>query len=205
MPTGGASKAGADAALQIALAQIALQSAQQLRELTAAEFETYLIATDSALVRAARGAGQAYSAAVQNNKNHKLAPPFVHTFMVVVETLAADERVGKKHREVLKTYVEWAAGQKVERVADQVRLHRVARTYKGERTKIQFKLMQGYGGDDSDEQMTMEEPDVQRVAKAYSKGLLSAGAEHKVGRAPPGELERVIAKALDEARARAAD
>lgn len=54
--------------------------------------------------------------------------------------------------------------------------------YKGDRTKFQFKLTQGYGGDDNDEEMTT---DIQRVAKAFSKGLLNGGAEHKVGRAPP--------------------
>lgn len=49
----------------------------------------------------------------------------------------------------------------------------------------------------------VREQDVQSAAKSLSKGYLSAGAEHQVGRAPSGELERVIAKAHDEARTRA--
>ena len=77
----------------VAICKLSLQSAQQVRQLAAACWSTFLIVSSASLVKACSAAGQAYNQAVkQKGKGHKLGSPHLHVLLALVEDTASDAK-----------------------------------------------------------------------------------------------------------------
>ena len=192
--------------LMILVSKISLQNAQALRDLSSINLETFLAKSDLESVKRGKEAGQHYSEIVKNNKEHTMGPPFIHILLASLPALASDEKVGAKHREKIKEYLKFSDSANLETMCDHVKLFRISKTYRSDRVKIQFafggkivvyKEEEQQAAAATSDAMAVEPPDLESLVKSIIMAMKSVGMERKQGRAPAGELERLISKGLN--------
>ena len=193
--------------LVMLMAKLCLQNTQLLRDLSSVVVQTFMFKSDNEVMEAGRAAGTAYSEQVKD-KEHTLGPPFPHIFVACLEVLSDMSKLGAKTRDKLKAYMKWSGHPKtgVEEMCSHVKLFRISRTYRKDRLKLQVAFADRQPEVDSKDDDLAEglseappaPPNMMEFNRSFLKAIRGAGGEQKQGRAPAGELERLISKGFQQ-------
>ena len=185
----------------VILCKVGLQTQQQLRQVQAALFVTWLCPNASSLVAAATRAGVNYDAAVKaKGPGHKLGSPHTHVWAGVVDALAKDELLAGQRDFWKKIAGAAALGQAYTAMA--IPHFRVKPTYGGKNKDMEV---------DDDKKLSkitimidplhahavegLEVRGVELAVKlrdALSEAIRLLGGDRKHGQAPRGQLERLL-------------
>lgn len=153
---------------------------QSTRDLESVAYDTFALPTDSLIVAAMGAKTKEWHAKAQEmGRGHKLGPPYLYAWAGLVETLAAED-VGQANRVALqlqKYNHEWDT----DRLLLSVGSCRSKTMYDPTLTRVVVALR----------------GELEEARRILLASLVQVGGEHKMGRAPPGGLERAIQRALD--------
>ena len=159
--------------------KMVLQLTQKGREVESITFDTYLAPAEDSLVTAMRVQGRRYAHAVQNT-GHGLAAPHLYVFGALLDAIATHtgEEQDRQHNEQYKN-------MQVEERAQVIRLCKVAKVFRAEEMKVAMAF--GSGAE----------------AQACKLRILSVlgkltGWSYKIGKPPPGHMERTLASYLED-------
>ena len=168
-----------------------LMQAYLLRMLVATMWETYVLKADAPLITSLRARARLYSVSCrQQGKGHTNGPPHFHIFHTLIEELS---KLPIKI-EGLQTGTTQELLDQVKVIWDQVKemeqedLHYMIRYFQISKMfdKATVKVHIGFApGTDS------------TVVRSVGKTLLTIGAIHKLGGAPPGYIEHDMQRMLD--------
>ena len=159
------------------VARLSLAHAAEIRDLQGAVFHAFLLQAASLLSQALTEVGKRYhDEAAKDPKGHNLGPPFLHTWVTLVQHLKDEENVAKAVRKTLAEYWEEVVLKRPrEELEAHIRHCRVRPAYKKEKMKLHIMISPSVAP-------RLEEPILQAI--------IQCGGEKKVGAPPPGGLER---------------
>ena len=85
--------------------RLSLQSAQRVRELSAAVWSTFIVPLSCIIVKPIQEAGADYNSAVQRmGKGHSLGSPHLHLYMGMLESMADSTSLAQADRDHLRAF-----------------------------------------------------------------------------------------------------
>ena len=168
-----------DSDLLTAMVKLQLQTCQNLREVQSVVLDVYIIKASDPVIKAATEQGQLYADQTRGKKGHTLGPPTPWIFGAILTDLAGRDGVGAKNQQDLKAYLEQGEGMELHDKIEAVPVARITKLYDQEMRRVILSI---------------RAVEVRRMLNSSMKQL---GADHKLGKAPPGGLERLLQEWLD--------
>ena len=169
---------GGSRKLMMLIMKQSLRSAQTNRDVI---YETFLVKSDLSEAKEISVQTTAYSSQrKEQGKNHKLGPPHVWAWGVLLHALVGrGDSVGMATAKSLKEHKTWLEDMPLSEKCELVRCCRVDKTFHASIARITFVV--NHDG----------------LRNAAAKAFNETGAEHKFGRAPASQLEREFQKFLE--------
>ena len=158
------------------LTKLTLKNAQELGDLRACVYETWLLKASSAEVVNMTEQGAAYATQVKKKgRGHNLGPPMAYIFAGLMRALIGrGEGIGTRNLEQLKEGMEAYDGEEMEDALEYIKMCRVEKTYLEGTRRLTFCI---------------------RGKKDLKRAVIAAlgqteRSERKMGRPPPSFMER---------------
>ena len=186
----GKSKQGTDDSDTIkAMAKMLCMMMQQVREINAAVFDTYMGKADLPIMQAGKAAGQKYSEAVDKwkadhskDQAHPYGAPHLHIWTALVEAGLLVQGIDEKDRDKMQKHKEefiGESGSTKEGLALKVGGCRIMKTYNKDTKKLLVAIQD------------------QELRAAFCRMANVAKLQHRIGRAPTHALEKAMQRVLD--------
>ena len=161
-----------------------------VRMLVATAWETYVLMAEAPLVLSLRARARLYSVSCrQQGKGHTNGPPHFHLFITMIEELsklpiAAEGVVGTTQELMDKMKMLWDTVKPMEQedLHYMIRHMQISKMYDKKTVKLHIGFAPGIES---------------TVARSVGRTLLTIGAIHKLGGAPPGYIEHDMQRMLD--------
>eukprot|EP00971_Amphidinium_carterae_P144327 2860313-Amphidinium_carterae.1 len=163
------------------MAKMQLQTSQNLRLVMSVVFETFVLKANSPEAEAMAEEGRKYGEQTRGKPGHALGPPHVWLFGALLKALQQrGDAVGAVNATAVKQLAERYALLTLGAKAELVKACRMQKTFDKECRRLLLALSPGVA-------------EQQQLLAA----LAQTGAVHKLGRAPEGEMERSLQRAVE--------
>ena len=178
------------------LSKLSLNTAQRTRELEGAVYTAVNMETKSAVAKALKEAGVHYNELVQNNPGHGAGPPHILVWVALVEAVQAQDlqALAPDHKETLSKYQAKLDKQEQHEALEETTSCKYKENYIRDDTEPTSRLHFTTSASVQTEQGTTV-----LVRPAMLAALKVIGAKVHSGAPPPGNLERLVGKAVGRA------
>jgi hypothetical protein len=178
-----------------AMSKLSLNTAQQVRQLTAAAFTTFLVPTSLAFIKAAEDEGKAYAKAAKGKGGANLGPPHIHIVAGVLDVLADDKTFSEAQPEPHRVLLAIQDQMKTNLNDCPFTYFRIKPTYKKpEHEQQQYKIT--WAVDPLATCCSDVPPQSIQKAMISCLSVVCPDAQLKRGPPPKGEVERAVERLL---------